>query len=56
VNRVRGVLMLIAAAVAFWQGWRLRATHSAPLAVVLGVLALGLGVWHLTRKSPARRM
>jgi hypothetical protein len=45
--------MMIAAGVAFWQSWRLRATHFAVSAVGLGVLALALGLWHLMRK-PAR--
>ncbi len=43
--------MLIAALVAFWQGWRLRSTHFAVTAVGLGVLALALGLWHLLRKG-----
>ncbi len=54
MNRFRGVFMLIAACVAFWQGWRLRSTHFVVTAVGLGVLALALGLWHLLRPSRAR--
>jgi drug/metabolite transporter superfamily protein YnfA len=56
MNRVRGALMLIAACVAFWQAWRLHHGHSAWLAVGLGVLALALGAWHLTRKPSQPRI
>ncbi len=47
--------MIIAACVAFWGGWRLRSTHYAVSAAGLGVLALALGLWHLTRKAPTPR-
>ena len=53
MNRIRGVLMIMAACVAFFEAWRLRATHFALSAVGLGALALALGLWHLLRK-PAR--
>jgi uncharacterized membrane protein len=56
MNRFRGVFMLVAAAVAFWQGWRLRSTHFAVSAVGLGVLALALGLWHLLRKPAKPRV
>jgi hypothetical protein len=56
VNRFRGVLMLLAAGVAFWKGWRIRANgHSPLLAYGLCALALGLAVWHLMRREAARR-
>jgi hypothetical protein len=55
MNRIRGVLMVMAACLAFGEGWRLRATHYALSAVGLGVLAMALGVWHLTRKAPQPR-
>jgi hypothetical protein len=51
VEHVRGVLMLLAAGVAFWKGWELDRGHSAMVAYGLGVLALALAVWHLTRKE-----
>jgi hypothetical protein len=56
MNRFRGVFMLIAAGVAFWQGWRLRATHFALSAAGLGVLALALGLWHLLRTPSQPRI
>jgi hypothetical protein len=57
MNRVRGVLMLVAAAVAFWKGWRIHGNgHSALWAFGLGVLALGLAAWHLTRRPPQPRI
>jgi len=56
MNRFRGVFMLIAACVAFWEGWRLRSTHYALSAVGLGALALALGLWHLLRKPVKTRV
>jgi len=57
MNRFRGVLMLLAASVAFWKGWRIRANgHSPLLAYGLGALALALAVWHMTRPEPQRRV
>ena len=55
MNQVRGMLMLIAAGIAFWRGWKIHAGPHALLGYGLGVLAFGLAVWHLTRKSEARR-
>ncbi len=56
VNHFRGVLMLVAAGVAFWRGWKIHAGHTALLAYGLGVLAVGLALWHLTRKPDRPRM
>ncbi len=44
--------MLLAAAVAIWKGWQIHRGETAMLAYGLAVLALALGVWHLTRKAP----
>ncbi|MGO9436694.1 MAG: hypothetical protein ACLPH3_02370 [Terracidiphilus sp.] len=49
MEQARGILMLVAAGVAFYRGWRIHTGRDALLAIVLGVLALGLAVWHLTR-------
>ncbi|HUB29007.1 MAG TPA: hypothetical protein VL967_04890 [Terracidiphilus sp.] len=49
----RGVVMIAAAGVAFYLGWKRLAGREAFVAFSLGAAALGLGVWHLTR---ARRM
>jgi hypothetical protein len=57
VNRFRGMLMLLAAVVAFWKGWKILANgHSPLLAYGLGALALGLALWHLTRREAQRRV
>jgi hypothetical protein len=53
MNQFRGVLMLVAAGIAFWRGWKIHSGHTALLGYGLGMLALGLAVWHLTR-NPGR--
>lgn len=55
VNRIRGVVMLLAGAVAGWKGWQIHRGEQALLAYGLAVLALAIGVWHLTRKAPEAR-
>jgi hypothetical protein len=55
VNRIRGIVMLIAAALAIAKGWQIHRGEMAVLAYGLGAMALAVGVWHLTRKpSPSR--
>ncbi len=46
--------MLIAAVLAIGKGWQIHRGEMAVLAYGLGALALAVGVWHLTRKAPAR--
>lgn len=48
--------MVLAACFAFWRGWQLHAGRMAVLAYGLGVLALALAVWHLTRKPDPPRV
>lgn len=50
MDRFRGVLMALAAVVAFWRGWKLHTGTMAWAAYGLGAVALGLAVWHMTRK------
>jgi hypothetical protein len=50
MNRFRGILMLIAAGIALWRGWKIHTGEYAMMAYGLGALALGLAIWHLTRK------
>jgi hypothetical protein len=50
VNPFRGIVMIVAAAVAFWKGWEIHRGETAVLAYGLGALALVMGVWHLTRE------
>jgi len=56
VNRIRGILMLLAAALAIWKGWQIHRGEIAAMAYGLAVLALALGVWHLTRRAPRPRV
>jgi hypothetical protein len=56
MNHVRGLLMVVAAAVAVWRGWKIHAGSHAWMAYGLAALALALAVWHLTRPSDARRV
>jgi hypothetical protein len=56
MNHFRGILMLMAAAYALYRGWRLHTGEVSVMAYCLGVLALGLAIWHLTRKAPQRRI
>jgi hypothetical protein len=55
VNRIRGIVMLIAAALAIGKGWQIHRGEMAVLAYGLGAMALAVGVWHLTRKAPPPR-
>lgn len=55
MNHVRGVLMVAAAGIAFWRGWKIHTGSYAWMAYGLGVLAVGLAVWHLTRKADLPR-
>jgi len=45
----RGLLMLVAAGIAFYRGVELGHGERAWMAFGLGVVALGLAVWHWTR-------
>jgi hypothetical protein len=55
MEQTRGMLMLLAAGVAFYRGWKIHTGREALLAFGLGVLALGLAVWHLTRATKRAR-
>ncbi|HEX3893537.1 MAG TPA: hypothetical protein VHW46_13255 [Terracidiphilus sp.] len=46
----RGLLMLVAAGIAFYRGVELRHGERAWMAFGLGAVALGLAVWHLVRR------
>jgi hypothetical protein len=56
MNRFRGFMMLVAAALAVWKGWQIHRGETAVLAFGLGALALALAIWHLTRKPPRARV
>jgi hypothetical protein len=55
MNHFRGMLMLVASVIAFYRGWKIHHGPAALMGYGLGVLALGLAVWHLTRSAPQRR-
>ena len=52
MNQVRGILLLAAGGLVLFQGWRLhgRSDHYTLLAVGVGLLAIALGLWRITRK------
>ena len=56
MNRARGIVLLAAGALALWKGWMIHRGQMAMVAYALGVLALALSIWHLTRKAPAKRV
>jgi hypothetical protein len=55
VDHLRGVVMLLAAGVALWKGWRIHTGHTAAMAYALAALALAMAAWHFTRKPPQPR-
>jgi hypothetical protein len=44
VNRIRGIVMVLAAGVAIWKGWQIHRGETAVLAYGLGAIAFSLGV------------
>jgi hypothetical protein len=55
MNQVRGIIMIVLGGFAFYQGWAIRSGQRAMLAYGLGVLAVAVGIWRLTRKPPRPR-
>jgi hypothetical protein len=55
VNLARGIMMLVAAALALWKGFQIHRGEMALMAYGLGILALALGIWHLTHRASQRR-
>jgi len=56
MNYARGIVMLLAGCFALYESWRIQTGERAILAFVLGLLALALGLWHLTRRPSRLRM
>lgn len=54
MNQVRGIIMILLGGFALYQGWILHTGQRALLAYALGVVAVAVGVWRLTRKPPER--
>jgi hypothetical protein len=48
--------MLLAGCFALYEGWRMLTGSRAVFALILGLVAIALGVWHLTRREPKRLM
>ena len=48
--------MLVASVFAFYKGWKIHTGSTALLGYGLGVMALGLAIWHLTRPAMQRRL
>jgi hypothetical protein len=55
MNHFRGIMLLAAGAFALYQGWRIHTGNQALWAYGLGVLAVAVGVWRLTRKPDQPR-
>ena len=54
MNRVRGVVMILAGCFALFESRRMQGGERIMIAVALGLLAIALGLWHLTRKEAKR--
>jgi hypothetical protein len=55
LNPFRGILMIIAAAIALWRGWQIHSGRYAWMAYGLAALALALAAWHFLSAKPRRR-
>jgi hypothetical protein len=49
MTHLRGIMLLAAGCLAFYQGWKIHTGDQALWAYGLGVLAVAVGVWRLTR-------
>jgi len=54
MEKVRGILMLAVGAFALYRGFVMFGRPNGWLAITLGVVAIALGVFRLTRKAPRR--
>ena len=54
MNPFRGILMIVAAAIAFWRGWQIHNGRYAWMAYGLAVLALVLAAWHFFNPTRPR--
>lgn len=52
MNQVRGIVMIVLAGIAFYQGWKIHSGQYAIFAYSVGVAALALGIYRFTRKPP----
>jgi hypothetical protein len=56
MDKVRGILMLAVGAFALYRGFAMHGRPNAWLAILLGVAAIALGIFRLTRRTPLRRV
>ena len=49
MSHFRGILLLAAGSFALYHGWRVHSGRQVLWAYGLGVLAIALGIWRLTR-------
>jgi len=54
MEKIRGILMLAVGAFALYRGFVMFGRASGWLAITLGIVAIALGVFRLTRKAPRR--
>jgi len=52
MDKVRGIIMVALGVFALYQGWTIHTGDRALLAYGVGLLALAVGAWRLTRKPP----
>ena len=51
----RGIIMILASAIALWKGWQIHQGRMAFAAYSLAGIALALGIWHFLRNSAGQR-
>jgi len=51
MNQVRGVIMIALGGWALYMGWHNLTGGRAYFAYALGALAIGVGIWRITRKN-----
>ena len=51
MNHMRGILLLVAGGFALYRGWTMHHNSRVWWAVALGLSAIALGLWRLTRKA-----
>ncbi len=55
MTHFRGIILLAAGCYALYMGWKFHTGNQALWAYGLGVLAISVGLWRLTRKEPPRQ-
>ncbi len=55
MNYFRGIVLLAAGCLALYEAWRIRTGERAWWAMGLGLAAVGIGIWRITRKPDRLR-